>query len=170
MKKICCIVTLCVVGVFGATDLPTSAVSIRSMATGYLLKNNTKKAKSVNWEMREVLLPGYLANKYPFGAVQFHDIKDPSKCLANNGSWLQIDKCDMIQAGDYRSLFSILPTTTGAVQILSIANDKCLSINPNTKMINKILEIQTCQTAQKIDMQWLWVIAPAVVESKVIKR
>ncbi|WP_288546293.1 hypothetical protein [uncultured Helicobacter sp.] len=57
MKKICCIVALCVVGVFGATDLPTSAVSIRSMATGYLLKNNTKKAKSVNWEMKEVLLP-----------------------------------------------------------------------------------------------------------------
>ncbi|WP_299328053.1 hypothetical protein [uncultured Helicobacter sp.] len=143
-------------------------VSIRTMSTGELLYANSKNNET-NWSMIEVLLPGYLGRKFPFGAVQFRHVRDGEKCLMSNGFWFSLGECDSVRYGDDRTLFSLLPTSSGALQIQSIAADGCLAVESSGKKLAQNLKIQPCFSAENtpIDLRWLWILTPPVLEAKI---
>ena len=123
----------------------------------------------LNWSMIEVLLPGYLGRKFPFGAVQFRHVRDGEKCLMSNGFWFSLGECDSVRYGDDRTLFSLLPTSSGALQIQSIAADGCLAVESSGKKLAQNLKIQPCFSAENtpIDLRWLWILTPPVLEAKI---
>lgn len=146
------------------------AVSIRTMSTGELLYANSKNNET-NWSMIEVLLPGYLGRKFPFGAVQFRHSKDESKCLMSNGFWFSLGECEGVRYGDDRTLFSLLPTSSGALQIQSIATDGCLAVESSSKKLAQNLKIQPCFSTENtpIDLRWLWILTPPVADARITR-
>ncbi len=173
MKKIFILLTAIVIlSEIGYAKKPTmpppNITSIRAMSTGELLFAFNNK-NEVNWDIQEVSLNGYLSKKFPFGAVQLHYLKDRTKCLMINGKWLQISKCSDIDSGDFRTLFSLLPTSSGALQIQSISSEKCLMVaQVLKKTISQEIKLESCFTSpsSEIDMRWLWIITPMVGNTK----
>ncbi len=172
MKKIFLSFGFIALGVLYGAKVPLvlNPMSLRSMATGDLLYVANKN-KNTNWDMKEVPLLGYLAKRFPFGAVQFRHMKDLNKCLMMNDAYVYIGDCLAIHNGDYRTLFSLLPSTSGAVQIQSIASEKCIladEAKPNKK---QLLKIDNCHTDRHspIAIPRLWVIAPAMIESSPVQ-
>lgn len=149
-------------------SISNASVTIRTMTTGEFLYAGGKK-DDVNWNMVEVPLPGYLSKKYPFGAVQFQHIKQADKCLISNGFWTALGDCAGVANGDHRTLFSLLPTSSGAFQIQSIAAEGCLVAESNfDKKNTQSLKIAPCYNDIRtpIDLHWLWILTPPIIDAK----
>lgn len=147
--------------------ITNQSVSIRTMSTGESLYAGGGVAE-LSWNLVEVMLPGYLTRKFPFGAVQFRHISKDDKCLMSNGFWLSVGECSAVRFGDHRTLFSLLPTSSGALQIQSIATEGCLVVESNGKKIAQSIRLQPCFTNAHapIDLRWLWVLTPPVIDAK----
>lgn len=147
--------------------ITNQSVSIRAMSTGESLYASGSIAE-VNWNLIEVMLPGYLNKKFPFGAVQFRHISKHDQCLMSDGFWLGLGECSTVRLGDHRTLFSLLPTSSGALQIQSIAAEGCLVVESSGKKIAQSLRILPCFTAAHtpIDLRWLWVLTPPRIDTK----
>lgn len=160
-----------IVGVACSSKKPlpitSTTTSIRTMSTGELLYAGNKLDET-NWDMVEVLLPGYLSKKFPFGAVQFRHTTNKDKCLMSNGFWMALGDCSLVDSGDYRTLFSLLPTSSGALQIQSIASDGCLVVESSGKKIAQSLRIKPCFSDRQstIDLRWLWILTPPIIDAK----
>ncbi|OBV29976.1 hypothetical protein BKN38_05715 [Helicobacter sp. CLO-3] len=149
-------------------SISNASVTIRTMTTGEFLYAGGKK-DDVNWNVVEVPLPGYLSKKYPFGAVQFQHIKQADKCLISNGFWTALGDCAGVANGDHRTLFSLLPTSSGAFQIQSIAAEGCLVAESNfDKKNTQSLKIAPCYNDIRvpIDLHWLWILTPPIIDAK----
>lgn len=149
------------------SSLTNQSVSIRTMSTGESIYADGKGTE-LNWNLVEVMLPGYLTRKFPFGAVQFRHISKDDKCLMSNGLWLSVGECSAVKLGDHRTLFSLLPTSSGALQIQSIATEGCLVVESSGKKIAQSIRLQPCFTNAHapIDLRWLWVLTPPVIDAK----
>lgn len=164
-------------------DLPdfTPMFSIRSLETGISLspfRNTSKKLEDQNWILREIILSkelkkkDTLADDLPFGYVQFVNPSNDDLCLAILESGFFGGKsCKKdLEDGKLETVFSIMPTTTSAVQIRSLVEggDQCMItfFNPNVPVENRF-GIKRCilDPGLFLDLNELMFLTPAIVEA-----
>ncbi len=136
----------------------TEMVSIRSLETGIFLsafRDTSKDPIDQNWNIKEIVLSDELkqkdklADELPFGYVQFTNPKESDLCLAilEDGTFGAKSCQDDLKDGKLETVFSIMPTTTSAVQIRSLVleSDECIVtfFNPNIP-IQKRFGIAPC--------------------------
>lgn len=136
----------------------TEMVSIRSLETGIFLsafRDTSKDPIDQNWNIKEIVLSDELkqkdklADELPFGYVQFTNPKESDLCLAilEDGTFGAKPCQDDLKDGKLETVFSIMPTTTSAVQIRSLVleSDECIVtfFNPNIP-IQKRFGIAPC--------------------------
>ncbi len=107
------------------------------------------------WNIKEIVLndelkqKDKLANELPFGYVQFTNPKENDLCLTilEDGTFGAKSCQDDLKDGKLETVFSIMPTTTSAVQIRSLVleSDECIVtfFNPNIP-IQKRFGISPC--------------------------
>lgn len=170
--------------IFSATpveDLPefTKVVFIRNLSSA----NGLKVGQTLNWVIRSInitqeqkLKDKTFYDKFPFGWVQFVKPSDETACLALQENRTFGFKSCALDLGDgkMQTVFSILPTDRGPVQIRSLAfgGGLCLtvpkgSISPS---VSYDFTVQDC--AENADSpglrQNLQLLLPPLVESTVV--
>ncbi|MFY4690798.1 cytolethal distending toxin subunit A [Campylobacter jejuni] len=188
MKKIMLIMFICFNLSFGFEpskgDLSdfTPMFSIRSLETGVSLspfRNTSEKFEDQNWILREITLSDELkkkdtlADKLPFGYVQFVNPSNDDLCLAILESGFFGGKsCKQdLKDGKLETVFSIMPTTTSAVQIRSLVlgGTECIvtTRNPQLLLENRF-GIEQCtldDPALFLELYELMFFTPAIVEA-----
>lgn len=164
-------------------DLPdfTPMFAIRSLETGISLspfRETSSKLEDQNWILKEIILSDDLKKKdeltedLPFGYVQFIHPSDEDLCLAILESGFFGTKSCLSDLKDAKleTVFSIMPTTTPAVQIRSLVEGgrECMVtfFNPNVPIENRF-GIQPCtlDPALFLDLNELMFFTPAIVEA-----
>lgn len=160
----------------------TLMLSIRSLETGIVLSpfiETSQDVRDQNWIVNEIILDEKLkkkdkmADKLPFGYVQFTHPSDKDLCLAIAPSGFFVGKsCSIdLQKEEMETVFSIMPTTTSAVQIRSLVlnSNECIKTfyNPNIP-IHKRFGIGPCilDTALFADLNELMILTPALLGAK----
>ncbi|EAI4690939.1 cytolethal distending toxin subunit A [Campylobacter jejuni] len=159
----------------------TPMFTIRSLQTGISLspfRETSEDLKDQNWILREIILSDELKQKdelgelLRFGYVQFVNPNDDDICLAILESGFFGGKsCKQdLKDGKLETIFSIMPTTSSAVQIRSLVEGgrECIKIfyNPNVP-IEKRFGIQPCtlDSALFLDLNELMFFTPAIIEA-----
>lgn len=137
-----------------------------------------------NWLIRDFGLdPEFMRGKDPlrntwnFGYIQFVTPTNHDVCLGiGEDGFLHLLSCTQdVQGGLFETVFSLIPTPDGAVQIRSMVLEKneCLTAfeNPNVP-IEKRFGIQPCSLDFDflIDTSELFFIAPMLVEARPLAR
>lgn len=121
----------------GATDnehpvreFPSSAensalFSIRNIQSGYIINNVLDRfgRELNNWQLVPQVTPVDVLAINPGGWVQFKDPESFSCLIDDEGRTISKGSCDIKNKS---SLFILIPSTTGAVQIKSFSSGKCL--------------------------------------------
>ncbi|ENQ6619410.1 cytolethal distending toxin subunit A [Campylobacter lari] len=188
MKKIIFLLFAYIGFSFGAPpsqgDLPdfTPMFAIRSLETGISLspfRESSAKLEDQNWILREIVLSeelkqkDTLADKLPFGYVQFVNPSDDDLCLAILESGFFGGKsCKQdLEDGKLETVYSIMPTTTSAVQIRSLVlgGVECMVVFNNPQVpIEQRFGIQQCtldDPALFLELYELMFFTPAIVEA-----
>ncbi|EAJ6150498.1 MULTISPECIES: cytolethal distending toxin subunit A [Campylobacter] len=188
MKKIIFLLFAYIGFSFGAPpsqgDLPdfTPMFAIRSLETGISLspfRDSSTKLEDQNWILREIVLSeelkqkDTLADKLPFGYVQFVNPSDDDLCLAILESGFFGGKsCKQdLEDGKLETVYSIMPTTTSAVQIRSLVlgGVECMVVFNNPQVpIEQRFGIQQCtldDPALFLELYELMFFTPAIVEA-----
>ncbi|MBM0636748.1 RICIN domain-containing protein [Campylobacter bilis] len=159
----------------------TLALSIRSLETGIILSpfiETSQDIRDQNWIVKEIMLNEKLkkrdkmANLLPFGYVQFTYPTDADLCLAIAPSVFFVGKScsDDLAKEELETVFSIMPTTTSAVQIRSMVlnSDECMKTfyNPNIP-IQERFGIGPCilDTALFANLNELMILTPAITNA-----
>ena len=169
-----------------AQDLPevTDSFQIRNLSTGIPvnIKRGTKKFDYQNWLLKDfgldqkIMAKDKFADKFRFGYVQFSVVAEPNKCLAILPSgFLGLKDCTQdYDGGEFETIFQLMPTNSGAVQIRSLVlqTDECLGVftNPSVSILDSVGlvgcamdDFFTAETAQ------LFVFAPSLSVARVVK-
>ncbi|RKO64733.1 cytolethal distending toxin subunit A [Campylobacter sp. P255] len=188
MKKYVFLMLMSLSFVFGATpskgDLPdfTPMFAIRSLETGISLspfRESSNKLEDQNWILREIILSDELkqkdtlAEKLPFGYVQFANPSNDDLCLAilESGFFGGKSCKEDLKDGKLETVFSIMPTTTSAVQIRSLVlgGRECMVVFNNPQVpIEQRFGIQQCtldDPALFLELYELMFLTPAIVEA-----
>lgn len=183
MKKFLLMLTLCLNLAF-SQDLPrkddfediTNLFQIRNLQNGIAINVlRDGSMDSQNWRLKEFTLSPKLAQKdkigklWKFGYVQFMHPTQKDSCLAIlESGFLGIKSCKGdLDDEKLETVFSIIPTSAGAVQIRSLVleTDECLSAfeNPNVPIENRF-GILPCglDSFFLIDTAQLFFFAPAL--------
>ncbi len=163
----------------------TQRFQIRNVQNGIALNiDRSGDLNTQNWFLRDFGLdPDFIRGKDPlakswnFGYVQFVDPRNQDRCLSiGEDGFLHYKSCkDDIQSGAFESVFSLIPTSSGAVQIRSLVLEanECLSAfeNPNVP-IEKRFGIQPCSLDFDflIDTSELFFLSPTLVEARPLAR
>ncbi len=163
----------------------TQRFQIRNVRNGIALNIDRKgDFNTQNWFLRDFGLdPDFIRGKDPlakswgFGYVQFVDPRNQDRCLSiGEDGFLHYKSCKGdIQSKAFESVFSIIPTSSGAVQIRSLVLEanECLSAfeNPNVP-IERRFGIQPCSLDFDflIDTSELFFFTPALVEARPLAR
>ncbi|TKX32546.1 RICIN domain-containing protein [Campylobacter aviculae] len=164
-------------------DLPdyTPMFAIRSLQTGIsisVFRETSQDLTDQNWVLREIVLSDKLkakdtlADKFPFGYVQFVNPHDDDICLAIlESGFFGAKSCQGdLQDEKLETVFSIMPTTSSAVQIRSLVlgGVECISTfrNPQIPLESRI-GIQECfrGTREFVEPFQLLFFTPAIVEA-----
>lgn len=137
-------------------ETPPPVVSLRSLNTGEPIRNSHYGERSdlnTHWELRDVV---YNNRHY----VQFRAF-DTDKCMTIGTG---VKPCD-----DYAiTTLNLIPTDTGAFIITSSFDNICL-----LSTYFREYDLQQCvrpeQLDKPVDLKFLWAIAPAFGQSKVLK-
>lgn len=159
----------------------TQMFSIRSLETGITLspfRDTSKDLKDQNWVLRDLNLSKELrakdkmADKLPFGYVQFVNPQNSDICLAitPNGFFGGKSCSDDLKNGELETVFSLMPTTTSAVQIRSLVlnSDECIVTfyNPNIPIEQRFgLDFCTIDPVFFAELSELMFLTPALVEA-----
>ena len=160
-------------------DLPdfTAPLLIRSAMVGDFLAPDTSKP---NWNLRQVTLTEQMRRGDPFdkfnlGAVQFVNVKDSKMCLGiDESGFFALKSCkDDLKSGKFETLFTIMPTTSGAVQIRSFVGnkDECISIFFNPTLPRGYdFGINPCSVDSYFDVRFtsIMLLVPPLIEAKTI--
>ena len=181
MKKFTLLFILISSFVYGGDpeDLPdfTAPFSLRSLATGDLLAPDYRKP---NWNLKQVILDDQTRKSDPFdsfnlGAMQFVNTEDSKLCLGiDESGFFALKDCEEdLKSKKLETVFTIIPTTTAAVQIRSFVLDKteCISVFFNPRLPSgRGIGITPCSVDKifSIDMRKLMLILPPLVEAKTI--
>lgn len=159
----------------------TAMFSIRSLETGISLspfRTTSQKLEDQNWILREIMLSDELkakdlyADKLPFGYVQFVNPSDDDLCLAilESGFFGGKSCSGDLKDGKLETVFSIMPTTSPAVQIRSLVQggEECMVtfFNPNVPIENRF-GIQPCtlDPALFLDLNELMFFSPPIIQA-----
>ncbi|HHR4052556.1 TPA: toxin [Salmonella enterica] len=152
-------------GVFDSEN--GSLFSIRNIQSGFMIPNTLDQhgRELKGWQLVPKVTPVEVLVNFPGGWVQF---KDPfsSNCLAAQRS-LAINKstCDI---NNKDTLFILIPSTTGAVQIQSVSSGLCIidkGSNDNFQFGKCIADFQHPDLI--IPEKNLWMLNPPVTASSV---
>lgn len=181
MKKIILLFALILNFMHGVNpeDLPdfTAPFSLRNVMTGDLLAPDSKRP---NWNLKQVILDEEITKSDPFasfnlGAMQFVNTEDPSLCLGiDESGFFALKSCEEdLKSKKLETVFTIIPTTTAAVQIRSFVLDKteCIAAFFNPRLpTGRGIGISPCDVDRlfRIDMRNLMLILPPLVEAKTI--
>ncbi|MBZ7941898.1 cytolethal distending toxin subunit A [Campylobacter molothri] len=186
MKKILVLCAVLMSLAFGSEpkgDLPdyTPMFAIRSLQTGIsisVFRETSQDLTDQNWVLREITLSDKLktkdtlADKFPFGYVQFVNPNDDDICLAIlESGFFGAKSCKGdLEDEKLETVFSIMPTTSSAVQIRSLVlgGVECISTfrNPQIPLETRI-GIQECFRGphEFIAPFQLLFFTPAIVEA-----
>lgn len=181
MKKFTLLFILISSFVYGGDpeDLPdfTAPFSLRSLATGDLLAPDYRKP---NWNLKQVDLDEQIRKSDPFdkfnlGAMQFVNADDPKSCLGiDESGFFALKNCEEdLKSKNFETVFTIIPTTSSAVQIRSFVLDKteCISVFFNPRLPpGRGIGITPCSVDKilTINLYKLMLILPPLVEAKTI--
>ncbi|ECY4647022.1 toxin [Salmonella enterica subsp. enterica] len=103
----------------------SSLFSIRNVQSGYIINNVVDQfgREMNNWQLVPQVTPADVLAINPSGWVQFKDPKSFSCLIDQSGRSISKGTCDIKNKS---SLFILIPSTTGAVQIKSFSSGKCL--------------------------------------------
>lgn len=136
-------------------------ISLRSLATGVPLNNQQfQDDNKFVWQIREVLPTQ--TNLKQAGLTQFRAV-NTARCLYNIKNRIITASCDPQDNG---SLWQIIPTQLGGVQIKSLRAGKCLSAG---KSYDDFI-LAPCQEDERrmVSIKLLWVFAPAAVKATLV--
>ncbi|CAM3867259.1 hypothetical protein ACLS0F_06395 [Avibacterium endocarditidis] len=134
-------------------------ISLRSIETGVPLKNGQyNDDRNLQWIIREVLASDTILKQA--GMTQFK-VPGLNRCLYTIQNRLISASCD---AKDTGSLWKIIPTELGAVEIKSMRTNTCLSAGKS----HSDYRLAPCQEneAVRTSPKLLWFFAPAVMPAK----
>lgn len=161
----------------------TPMFAIRSLETGISLspfRQTSKKLEDQNWTLREIMPNDEIkkrdkfADMLPFGYVQFVNPSDSDLCLAilESGFFGGKSCSDDLKDGKLETVFSIMPTTSSAVQIRSLVlnADECINtfFNPNVPIENRF-GIQRCTIDRTLplDLNELMFFSPPLTKATI---
>lgn len=181
MKKIL-IALICVINAYAVNlDLVdaeefTTPVSIRSAFSGDIIGFG----KDRNWVIRDITLTEDMLKNDPFkdfnlGAVQFVQLGTKDTCLAIDDSGFFTRKsCNAdLDSKKYETIYTIIPTTTPAVQIRSFVlnKDECMTVFNNPQLPKgRGIGIRPCDVDSlfSIDLDNLFLINPPIRDAVLI--
>lgn len=162
----------------------TQIFSIRSLETGIVLSvfRDSTELLHQNWSLREIVLSPQLkskdklAQKLPFAYVQFVTPTQDDTCLAiKPDGFFGAKSCSKdLEEGALETVFSIMPTTTSAVQIRSLVLDsnECIVtfFNPNVP-IEKRFGLGECTLDPLFfaETSELMILTPALIKADVLQ-
>ncbi|WP_238386899.1 MULTISPECIES: toxin [unclassified Campylobacter] len=160
----------------------TNPVQIRNLRTGIAI-NLTRKGdlNTQNWLIRQIELSDVLVKrdklrfKWDFGYVQFVRPENPDGCLAiGEDGFLHVKSCKQdLKLSKLETVFSIIPTSSSAVQIRSLVLDanECLFVfdNPSVAIQDRV-GIGPCSLDYNflIDTTELFFFTPALVKARAL--
>lgn len=162
----------------------TQIFALRSLDNGVILSvfRDSTKLIHQNWRLREIVLSPELkakdkmAKKAPFGYVQFVTPTQDDTCMAilPSGFFGAKSCSDDLQSGDLETVFSIMPTTTSAVQIRSLVlnSNECIGTFENpTLPIEKRFGLKRCifDPFSVAVPNELMILTPALVKASVLQ-
>lgn len=162
----------------------TDAFQIRSIDTGLPINTNraSRDFNQQNWFLKELGQDAKIkrrdsfADGFPFGYVQFMSASDVTKCLSVAPSgFLVLKDCKQdYDSGEFESIFQLIPTTSGAMQIRSLLlkTNECLGTfyNPNVPIQDRVGLVRcVLEFFVGIDTKLLFAFTPPLTEAKVIK-
>lgn len=148
--------------IFAAEPLPeelpdfTPSFSIVSAYSGDLLVIDERM---LNWNLRDIVNDSFIRNRDPWrflklSYVQFVRPDSPDTCLAISQSGRFVGKsCRQdLMSGNLETVFSIIPTTTSAVQIRSMVlnANECITYFTNPRESG--FSITTCDVDELFDI------------------
>ncbi|EFC2186175.1 toxin, partial [Escherichia coli] len=136
----------------------SSLFSIRNIQSGRLINNILDRTgkEQKGWEIIPQETPQQLKASYKNGLVKIVNPKT-DQCLAVlSGRTVAKAPC---ASGDNITLFSFIPTTTGAVMIKNVGANKCIS---DVISGTDIFKVDVCITSQTetIPVSMLWMLTP----------
>ncbi|EKC2495792.1 hypothetical protein VQZ12_004685 [Salmonella enterica] len=149
----------------------TPAVTVRSVFTGFVMKNNIFQGKdeSVRYDLIEVSDPAFPLSKYPYGIVQFREprgFKASDFCAQPIEGKITTEPCSLRGKNLVRTYFSLIPTNTGAVLIKNIATGECL-FSDSSGLGFPLLKKCVLAPSQSDEIyKQLWFLAPAFSASR----
>ncbi|MCV3386036.1 cytolethal distending toxin subunit A [Campylobacter lari] len=159
----------------------TPMFAIRSLETGISLspfRYSSEKLEEQNWFLKEIILSDALKQKdryavqRPFGYVQFINPRGADVCLAVlSEKSFGVKSCKQdLQDGQMQTVFSVMPTTSSAVQIRSLTHGgvKCMSTfyDAYIPIENRFgLDDCTVNPSVPIALKELFFFTPAIVEA-----
>jgi len=162
----------------------TDAFQIRNNGTGFAINTNRhlREFNQQNWFLNElgqdpkIRARDNFANSFSYGYVQFMVAADTTKCLSVAPSgFLVLKDCKQdYESGDFETIFQLLPTTSGAIQIRSLLlkTNECLGTyyNPNVPIQERVGLIRcVLEFFVEIEPKLLFTFAPPLSEAKVVK-
>ncbi|RIY32866.1 hypothetical protein CKF54_04010 [Psittacicella hinzii] len=133
-------------------------ISLRSLATGVPLNNQVLAGDDKYvWQISEVMPQGKTA-----GLTQFK-VPGTARCLYTLQGRIISANCDPFDNG---SLWQVIPTTLGGVQIKSVRAQMCLSAGTSYDDFT----LAPCQEDERtlVPLKLLWVFAPAAVNATLV--
>ena len=181
MKKILIVLMLALNIYADDPELPdfvefTTPVSIRSAFSGDIVGFE----KDRNWVIRDIPLTEDMLKNDPFknfnlGAVQFVQLGTQDVCLALGEDGLFTRKpCNAdLDSKKYETLYTIIPTTTPAVQIRSFVLDKneCMTVFNNPQLPRgRGIGIRPCDVDSlfSVDLDNLFLLNPPIRDAMLI--
>lgn len=140
--------------------IPAPVVSIRNMFTSAPVNNDhygERSEKNLHWSLLDVSDPQFFSERDGGSLVQFHAF-DTDKCWTGGGV------TDCSDTG--KTIFSLIPTDTGAVLIRHAALGFCLA-SFNIREY-KLLDCGATTSGRTFDLPYLWAILPPPGQSKLL--
>lgn len=181
MKRLLLIAVLVLSAYADDPELPdfvefTAPVSIRSAFSGDIVGFG----KDRNWTIRDIPLTEDMLKDDPFkdfglGAVQFVQLGTQDVCLAlgEDGLFTRKNCNEDLDSKKYETLYTIIPTTTPAVQIRSFVLDKneCMTVFNNPQLPRgRGIGIRPCDVDSlfSVDLDNLFLLNPPIRDARLI--
>lgn len=137
-------------------------ISLRSLETGVPLENGQfQDEQKTLWVIQEVL-PQQSALPAQAGLTQFK-VPTLPRCLYSIQDRIIVASCDAFDPG---SLWQIIPTSLGGVQIKSLRTGKCLSAGDSYDDFR----FAPCQEEERkpVSVKLQWILAPGAVNATLV--
>ncbi|OOR99494.1 hypothetical protein B0186_07705 [Canicola haemoglobinophilus] len=142
------------------TQIPAPVITLRNMFTSVPVNNDhygERSDKNVHWSLIDVSDPEFRPLRDGGSAVQFQAF-DTNKCWTGGGVTDCSDKT--------RTVFSIIPTDTGAVLIRHMAVGFCVASFDIRQY--QLLDCGRTTQGRTFDLPYLWALLPPSGQSKLL--